>query len=160
MKTQEVEYYLSLAMPEFCSMQNTPEGTRYVIEVASWPGCSASGATRDEAGRHLQHAKRMWLLSRAKQGLEVPLPKNANIEGQTRTYFAALDISKAVALTAANDNAVALKIDEARLATMSLHDVVTLVIAEVRRTEGERDNGIQRRSKKTTRSRARQTASA
>lgn len=151
MKTNEVEYFMSLSLPEVCTMQSTPEGNRYVLEVLAWPGCAATGPTRDDAGRALMNAKRNWLISRSKQGLDVPLPRSANIEAQTRTYVAALDISKAVAFTAALDNSVDVSISEERLAGMSLHEVVTEIIGAVRRTESDRELGAHsRRTAKPT----------
>jgi len=127
MKIQEVEHFLSLSVPELCSIQKTPEGERYTLTVIGWPGCSASGATRDEAGKALQVAKRNWLVSRGKQGLDVPMP-NRDVQAHADALANSIHISKQIVATVARDAKLAIEITEQWLTEHTLYDLVAAVV--------------------------------
>jgi predicted RNase H-like HicB family nuclease len=50
------------------------EDEEYIAVVPDLRGCSASGATVDEAAREVQTAKRLWLEAARDNGFPIPVP--------------------------------------------------------------------------------------
>jgi predicted RNase H-like HicB family nuclease len=84
MMAKDLDYYVSLDYEIKLRKLTEEEGSGWLAEIPTLPGCMADGETVDEALENLKDAKMSWIETALELGRIIPEPSTEDFSGQLR----------------------------------------------------------------------------